>query len=31
VIVVEEISRGPNGKPDLTTIRQFAIAEAAKH
>jgi 3-oxocholest-4-en-26-oate---CoA ligase len=31
VIVVEEISRGPNGKPDLTTIRQFAIVQAAKH
>jgi 3-oxocholest-4-en-26-oate---CoA ligase len=31
IILVDEISRGPNGKPDLAMIRQLAIAQACKH
>jgi acyl-CoA synthetase (AMP-forming)/AMP-acid ligase II len=30
VIAVDEINRGPNGKPDLTAIRAFAVAQIAK-
>jgi 3-oxocholest-4-en-26-oate---CoA ligase len=31
IILVDEISRGPNGKPDLATIRQLAVTQASKH
>jgi 3-oxocholest-4-en-26-oate---CoA ligase len=31
IILVDEISRGPNGKPDLPTIRQLAVTQASKH
>jgi 3-oxocholest-4-en-26-oate---CoA ligase len=31
VILVDEISRGPNGKPDLAMIRQLALTQTSKH